>query len=99
MTRKFFCGITPGSPTVGTNFLTADFLQSCKVDSLIIDKTCFDGIGDIGSTNPDDWPDYVHDLGEGKITLVSYGDFQFKCRLVVNYTPLCPVPNPCQCPE
>lgn len=98
MTKKYWVGITGGSPIVGDNFFVADFLQTCKVDSLFIDKNVFDGIGDIGSLNENDLPDYVHDLGEGKITLITYGDFQYKSRLLISYTPLCLNSKPCSEP-
>lgn len=94
MVKKFWVGITTGSPTVGTNFLVSDFISTSVVDFLTVDKCVFDGIGDVGASDPDDWPDFVQNIGESKITLLNY-TFGYKCRLLVSYTPICLNPNPC----
>lgn len=85
--KQFLVGITPGAPTVGTSVLSADFLTTCIVNYLFINNNHMDSLGDE--------PQYTQNVAGGQIDWWDY-EFQYKDRLIIDFTPFCPVLSPCQ---
>lgn len=81
MVNKYTVGFTPDAPAVNTNYMFADFLQTCVVDFLVIN--------DVPITF-----NYVQSTSEKKLTTPGY-TFGYNDQLLISFTPFCPIVNQC----